>query len=400
MSETPGAQSDEPSSDSRPSTGDAAAAADAENQDVDMAPTSQVNASEAPEGEDAYGSRTHGKRLTTKEEVSLFEICNRYAASFGERNKLCEWWKTVRDEFTREQEHPYSWHSVRRRVEVVTKQRLKFLAEQKVNGRPDMSNPQWREVVDAWIPTWERFEKSERKRIEVRDTRRGRKRKDRSSDILPWQPVPERWTFSSPVNNTTTSSAPAPTPTHVPTFQTPPGVRLPAGYDTMFSGQRQPPVTQPQTPLVGIRDDAASADSSPTVTSALLETLSKLNKHLDLAVSQQHTSSSPVVTALAAAAVAAADNMPSGESEETPHTDDVNGAAAAAAHASSSSPSVPPHTTLSASELAKLKQELKEELRKEFVEELKKDRAPLEEKLDSIQQTQEIILEMLRQEPQ
>ncbi|KAL1987522.1 hypothetical protein VTN96DRAFT_3449 [Rasamsonia emersonii] len=433
VEETPGAQSDEPNSGSRPSTRDAAAA-DTEEQDPDFAPTPQVNASEAdgadntttsasastaisrPEDlQDAYGSRIHGKRLTTKEEVSLFKICNRHAATFGERNKLCEWWRTVTEEFTREYGHPYSWHSVRRKVEIVTKQRMKFLAEQKENGGEDLSNPQWREQVDAWIPNWERFEEAERKRIEIRDSRRGRKRKDRSSDVLPWQSTPERWSFSSPAHatnsstpGTTAASAPAPAPAP-PVFQTPPGVKLPAGYDTMFSSQRQPavqpqPQPQPQTPLAGIRDAALGADQNQSVTSAVLETLSKLNKHLDMAASQQQrTNSSPVVSALTGAAGAAAAGSSSNNNETpTRGTEDTSQQTTTTTENGTSSQQLP------ASEIAKLKEELKEslkeelkeELRKEFEAELKKDRAQLEEKLDSIQQTQEMILEMLRQEPQ
>jgi vacuolar-type H+-ATPase subunit E/Vma4 len=46
-----------------------------------------------------------------------------------------------------------------------------------------------------------------------------------------------------------------------------------------------------------------------------------------------------------------------------------------------------------------LRQEMKEELRREMREELRRDRAGLEEKLDSVQRTQDMILEMLRQEP-
>jgi hypothetical protein len=46
-----------------------------------------------------------------------------------------------------------------------------------------------------------------------------------------------------------------------------------------------------------------------------------------------------------------------------------------------------------------LRQELKEDLRREMREELRRDRAGLEEKLDAVQRTQDMILEMLRQEP-
>lgn len=102
--------------------------------------------------------------------MSLFDICNQHAHEFGQRSNLCKWWITVTTEFTHDQGHPYSWHSVRRKVEMVTKQRMKFLEELReknnagaVDGSrsEDLSNPRWRAAVDAWIPTWQRWEGAE-----------------------------------------------------------------------------------------------------------------------------------------------------------------------------------------------------------------------------------------------
>lgn len=360
----------------------------------------------AADGE-ADTTRKHGKRLTTLEEVSLFNICNRHAATFGERNKLCEWWMTVTDDFTREQGHPYSWHSVRRKVEVVTKQRIKFLADQKEKGGEDRSNQQWREAVDAWIPTWERFEAAEAKRIEERDARRGRKRKDRSWEFAkPWENTAETWRTSTssslvtdynnrprPVGPPATASSAAPPAPPAPAS---PAIRMPPGYDSIFPSQT------PRTPLAGINDAAASAGNysaqsyrstppaalaaDPSVTSAVLETLSKLNKHLDAVASNPR--SSPVVAVLASSS-AESPSRPEISPTRT-ETTAGNGDAATTA-AAANAPSF--------STLEKLKEEIREELRSEFRRELEKDRSVLEEKLDSVQRTQEMILEMLRQEP-
>ncbi|KAL1998595.1 hypothetical protein VTN02DRAFT_5918 [Thermoascus thermophilus] len=324
---------------------------------------------------------------------------------------------TVTNDFTREQGHPYSWHSVRRKVEVVTKQRIKFLADQKEKGGEDRSNHQWREAVDAWIPTWERFEAAEAKRIEERDARRGRKRKDRSWEFAkPWENTAETWrTSTSPslvtdYNNrprpvggpppaTASSAAAAPAP--APPAPASPAIRMPPGYDSIFPSQT------PRTPLAGIGDaaaiagnysappyrstpaaaPAAAAAADPTITSAVLETLSKLNRHLDAVASNPRAS--PVVAALAPSSTESPSRPEMSPTRAETAAGNGNGDAAAAAAANAPSPSF----------LEKLKEEIRGELRSEFRRELEKDRAALEEKLDSVQRTQEMILEMLRQEP-
>ena len=55
--------------------------------------------------------------------------------------------------------------------------------------------------------------------------------------------------------------------------------------------------------------------------------------------------------------------------------------------------------TITPTSLSMLKEELRREMQDELRREIGKDRASLEEKLDSVQRTQEMILEMLRQEP-
>lgn len=54
---------------------------------------------------------------------------------------------------------------------------------------------------------------------------------------------------------------------------------------------------------------------------------------------------------------------------------------------------------LSSPALSKLKEDIKTEMMGELRAEWDKERAVLEEKLDSVQRTQEMILDMLRQEP-
>ncbi|KAL4761468.1 uncharacterized protein BDW70DRAFT_135762 [Aspergillus foveolatus] len=370
-------------------------------------------------------SRKHGKRLTTKEEVFLFEICNRHAADFGRRSNLCKWWMTVTMEFTRGQKHPYSWHSVRRKVELVTKQRMKFLEEQREKGASgtetaeDLSNPRWRAVVDAWIPTWQRWEEAEARRIEKRDSRRPRKRKwtattptasvtagdgwDLPSSSAPgsgdgWR-APSSASSSPMVNQTSTA------PSSTPVSSTP--VRLPPGFDTLFSQSSQtPPVSTPFNPPTqthnhrtpqanhthnhtSTHNTSHNQPSTPSITNpppqqtpdsavmvAMLETLGKLNKHLE---------SNPTASSLLQTGTNP--NSEPTSAQVQPASQDSNGGASEDAQ------------TPSRSVLRKLKKDLKSEMMEELRAEWDKERAVLEEKLDSVQRTQEMILDMLRQEP-
>lgn len=336
--------------------------------------------------DDNENNRKHGKRLTTKEEVSLFEICNRYADSFGQRSKLCEWWMTVTKEFTRRQGHPYSWHSVRRKVELVTKQRIKFLEEQgsgaAIAPSEDYSNPQWRAAVDSWIPTWRRWEETEAKRIERRDSRRPRKRKQPSSG--PDFAVDTDYSNNNNNNNSSSSSRaaasrfePLPTPsrqrpgttTTTTTTNTNPAARLPPGFDSIFpnSNRHQIPNANPYTaatttttPTPTSSTPFPSSSTDATVIPAILETLGKLNKHLDSHAPNPR--SSPVISAL----VSNADPQSSADQ----------------AHHSSGNSAI----SLEA---------LKDDLRLELSREMEKDRSSLQEKLDDMQRNQQMILDML-----
>lgn len=336
-------------------------------------------------GEDS-NARKHGKRLTTKEEVTLFEICNRQAHGFGQRSSLCKWWATVTDEFTRAHGHPYSWHSVRRKVETVTKQRMKFLDEQRDKGGgvgEDLSNPQWRATIDAWIPTWRRWEEAEARRIEKRDSRKPKKRKSRSWEGV--DSVSDGWrqSASPAVGGSSNGGYPASTTASMAPPSSTPAVRLPPGFESMFPNQT-PQTPAPRTggyPFPGQSNYHASPPTgSPgmdnPVMTAMLETLNKLNKRLDSTPeAAANPRASPVISALVSTSESPSQASPNQTQEDRSTT---------------SAPS-----PVSADMLNKLKEELRQEMRRE----LEKDRAGLEEKLDAVQRTQDMILEMLRQEP-
>jgi hypothetical protein len=329
-------------------------------------------------------SRQH-RRLTTKEEVALFDICNQNAATFGSRSNLCKWWQTIASEFKRTHEgRSYSWHSVRRKVEMVTRQRIKFLEDRHRDSNAATSraeeamNPQWLAAVDAWIPTWQHWEETENRRIAKRDEIKNR----RVSQPQPYgrdSKTDDSWrlpgsTATSPdigaammgilPSNEVTSPTPAPIPPpnflESPPSPTAPTLKLPPGFETMFSNPVQPPLSS--TPPV----------NDGRMVSAVLETLGKLNKHLD-AASSEPSAASPMFSALVQAAAEAPSKDP-----------DVN---------------VNAHAQVTHVDIERMKQELRIEMQGQFRRELERSRVAMEEKLDSVQQTQEMILEMLRQEP-
>lgn len=339
-----------------------------------------------------HAPRRHGKRLTTREEISLFEICNRHASSFGRRSDICNWWKTIAAEFTQTYSRPYSWHSVRRKVEMVTKQRIKFLEDRQRRQDLDqeMMNPQWCAVLDEWIPTWQRWEESEARRFQQRDDmlrRRSQPRRDifdtlealgmnarRSPDVigidadiddLASEAADDPVTLASPI--------PAPAPATIPpaTHAVDPfprrmanTVKMPPGFETMFS-RPQPP--RPRTPPIPASIPTPSPIPNPPsdgpMVNAVIETLGKLNKHLDAAAgSGSNARPSPVVSALGRVAV---DSTPIRSSQE-PHRQR----------------NTPAATSL---DLARIK----EELRQEMLVELHRHRVEVQDKLD-------LILHMLR----
>lgn len=389
--------------------------------------------------------RKHGKRLTTREETALFEICNRHAASFGERNRLCEWWVNVTQEFTASEGHPYSWHSVRRKVELVTQQRIKFLAGLDGKRRDDQADAAWSAAVDSWIPSWKRFQEQENERINAKQGKRGRKRKsvvDTEGVGLGYQHMlpPGFETMFPPSSKPSKPSrmdAPAALPattapsTTVEPMQAPPPQRQQKQHQKQQKQQKQqqknlagsipvqPTPQQTTMPNTGAIMAAATSSSSssgavaaaePDVGAAILETLSKLNKNLEAVSSRSHQSNAMSLAAAAAAAAGGAHPLQHQHQHQhqqqnssqnptmanQPHASHSRTAATAATTGAPAAAPPPVQTQIPASTLHQLKSELRAELRQE----IQKDRAQLEEKLNTVQRTQEMILELLRQEPQ
>ncbi|KAJ5959128.1 uncharacterized protein N7479_006278 [Penicillium vulpinum] len=375
---------------------------------------------------DGDTSRQH-RRLTTKEEVSLFEICNQNADSFGSRSNLCKWWIFIADEFKRTHEgRSYSWHSVRRKVELVTRQRIKFLEDQRQRGSnapgstaEELMNPQWLAAVDAWLPTWQRWEEAENRRIAKRDELKKRKQphtwrqnsKDGDQDL--WQNLPGssatsptdvnasmmgmiHHTITNTVGDTTllaTSPSPSPSitgrapPTHFPEQPSTPvsatnSLKLPPGFENMFS---TPQLTSQVAPLPSIPTPPVPQPDGRMV-SAVLETLGKLNKHLDAASGSgiDPSTASPVISALVQAA---SESQVLVSPRKTQHP-----------QVQPALQQQPPQG-LTHIQIEQMKEELRQEMQAQFRGELERERVAMEEKLDAVQRTQDLILEMLRQEP-
>ncbi|KAJ5317225.1 hypothetical protein PENANT_c045G08222 [Penicillium antarcticum] len=372
---------------------------------------------------DVDNSRQH-RRLTTKEEVALFEICNQNADTFGSRSNLCKWWISVADEFKRTHDgRSYSWHSVRRKVEMVTRQRIKALEDQRQRGSTaseNLMNPQWRAVVDAWVPTWQRWEDAENHRIAKRDEVRKRKQppprpqsQDQSqsqsqSQVLrsgePWRvqlgsatspadigptmmghsaaslgdPLPA----ASPTLCTSipTTSQPGPFSEQSPTpLPTPSSLRLPPGFENMFSTPTMPAPSAPYRPT-STTSKAPDADGGE-IFNAAVQTLNRLHNHFD----EKDLDAPRISPIFQAVAKATSEKAKRNHSSQPPLPRQSQ------SQSSSTSP-----TPI---DIEQMKEELRQEMKIEIRRELERDRAALEEKLDSVQRTQEMILEMLRQEP-
>ncbi|ODH52926.1 hypothetical protein GX48_00794 [Paracoccidioides brasiliensis] len=366
--------------------------------------------------------RKHGKRLTTREETALFEICNRHAASFGERNRLCEWWLNVTQEFTASEGHPYSWHSVRRKVELVTQQRIKFLEGLDGKRGDDQADAAWSAAVDSWIPSWKRFQEQENERIYAKQGKRGRKRKSVvdadgvamgyqhmlppgfdtmfPSSSKPGKAIRIEAPLSIPV-----TSGPPPTPSTTESLLTPTHQQRQQQQQQTHTPASVPVQTSvPQAPVSAsqaiITAGTSSAATESAVGAAILETLSKLNKNLEAVSSRNHSSNAMSLAAAAAAAAHPHAILPPHQHQQ-PYQQKHSPNSAITnhnhpAHSHTSRPGQIQQNQIPASTL----HQLKSELRAELLQEIQKDRAQLEEKLDSVQKTQEMILDLLRQEPQ
>ncbi|CAI7620217.1 unnamed protein product [Penicillium glandicola] len=377
---------------------------------------------------DGDTSRQH-RRLTTKEEIALFEICNQNANTFGSRSNLCKWWISIAAEFKRTHGgRSYSWHSVRRKVEMVTRQRIKFLEDQRQRGSnapgsttEELMNPQWLAAVDAWLPTWQRWEEAENRRIAKRDELKKRRQpqpwrqNSKDADQDSWRNLPGSSTTSPtdinavmmgmmhhPVGNTVgDATLPATSPTPLPSITGPAApthfletpstpvsattsLKLPPGFENMFS---TPQLTSQVAPFPSISTPPVPQPDGRMV-SAVLETLGKLNKHLDAASGGviDPSAASPMISALVQAASeppVLASPRPSQQPKIQP--------ALRQQHQPQQGP-----TQI---QIEQMKEELRQEMQAQFRGELERERVAMEEKLDSVQRTQDLILEMLRQEP-
>lgn len=141
---------------------------------------------------------------------------------------------------------------------------MKFLEEQREKGgtdADDLSNPRWRAAVDAWIPTWQRWEEAEARRIERRDlrARNSRKRKDRSFDL--WDGNSDGW-------------RPSATPVVENRFQAPDQSQGPGQ-----SQQAQLPSVPPASPPVPAASTGVGAGATPSRTpSACLQGLTRCSQ--------------------------------------------------------------------------------------------------------------------------
>lgn len=260
-------------------------------------------------------------------------------------------------------------------------------------------NPQWLAAVDAWIPTWQRWEEAENRRIAKRDELKKRRQPQhiKNGDQDTWRNLPGSSVISPtepgassfgdatiPASPTPSPSITAPGPPHAHFFEppstpasAPTSLKLPPGFENMFS---IPPLP-PQIASVPAVSTPPVSQSDGHMVSAVLETLGKLNKHLDAASggAADTTSTSPVISALVQAASESSFLASRGQSKNPSHSQPPQG---------------PTHA-----QIEQMKEELRQEMQAQFRGELERERIAMEDKLDSLQRTQDLILEMLRQEP-
>jgi hypothetical protein len=252
-------------------------------------------------------------------------------------------------------------------VELVTQQRIKFLLGLDGKRGQDQADAAWSAAVDSWIPAWKRFQEQEAERINAKQGKRGRKRKSMVQ-------------------------AEASRGYHV--------LQLPSGFDTMFASQSKPDVAGTRsgggagggggatkgTTVATV--PSASTTAEPNVSAAILETLSKLNKNLEAVSSRTQQQQQQQSSSTAAP-------PPPQHPHHNTTTSSSRRNSADKPHPSSSATTIGPHHISSS-----ILEQIKGELRADFRREMEKDRAELEEKLEAVQRTQEMILELLRQEPQ
>ncbi|KAM5464975.1 Transcription factor rbf1 (RPG-box-binding factor) (Repressor-activator protein 1) [Microsporum ferrugineum] len=335
-------------------------------------------------------------------------------------------------EFNRIEGHPYSWHSVRRKVEFVTQQRIKFLNGMGGKRGDDQADAAWSAAVDAWVPVWRRFQQQETERISAKQGKRGRKRKSIAVDAA---------NLDAPNHQT---PAPQPPATQQPSQQHTPQpqqaeIQLPMGFGTMFNNTpsnngaehaHAHPVNAGTPDLLAPTTTNPSSSSPQTdpnnVSAATLKALSRLNNTPKAAISR-NPNLSPSTAMLMSAAENSSSRRPfnspsipvsvslTDTHQHHPHP----GPGPGARGSNTANPGVPvsgvsgaptangnltdvymADVSAAASAVAQsisvsTIDQIRAELRAEFREQLQKDRLQLEEKITSVQQTQEMILSLL-----
>ncbi|KAF3483668.1 uncharacterized protein GIQ15_02992 [Arthroderma uncinatum] len=337
-------------------------------------------------------------------------------------------------EFNRIEGHPYSWHSVRRKVEFVTQQRIKFLNGMGGKRGDDQADAAWSAAVDAWVPVWRRFQQQETERISAKQGKRGRKRKSIAVDA-PNLDAPNHQTPAPQPATAQQQQQAQPSQQHTPQQQQA-EIQLPMGFGTMFNNTatnngaehaHSHPVNTGTPDLLAPATTNPSSSSPQTdpnnVSAATLKALSRLNNTPKTAISRN-----PNLSPSTAMLMSAAENSSSRRPFNSPSipvsvslTDTLQqhhphpGPGPRGSNAAnpgvpvsgvSGGPTVNGHLSdayITASAVAKSVSvstfdQLRAELRAEFREQLEKDRMQLEEKIDSVQRTQEVILGLLNEQ--
>lgn len=396
------------------------------------------------------GTPRSGKRLTTNEEILLFEICIRRAESFGKRSEMCDWWRAVAADFTATTGRVYSWHSVRRKVEAVTKQRDKLLKTQPSTiHNQDSMNPRWCAVVDEWLPTWRQHEESEAKRIAKRDELMKRRKLAHSRTVPPSRNLVdavERDSSHAPISDleyqrhremeflrfeAPPSSGPRgagladaaefddsahteepdimPTTTPAPSmphFEAPTNLfatmKLPPGFETMFSNPHPATIRYSNTNPASTGNRPLESPQPPPVSSEnmhsvlfpdldLNENIGTSGRNVDASLGHENSESPNEhdISALVRAA-AAANAQAYAEPHAQVHTHAQSHSEPGAQQREESYDSL-------ALDIDHIKEELRRDIKAEMRQEMDRNWVAMEEKVDSVQKTQQLILEMLRQ---
>lgn len=249
-------------------------------------------------------------------------------------------------------------------------------------------NPDWVAALDIWIPTWKRFDEAETERIARRDhairrrTTRGQWRSTGVQDdmfrrSLSHSPETElialRRSYLDGIRaeaaENTADTTDGGVPFGSPSPPAPMSVRLPPGYENMFSAIQSTAQPSPPTQASLPAQASTQAQISTPLTFVPFTSTEEFIQEADSAripTPNTDTQAEPVIPTV----------EPAFEDNVSDFQDSQD---------------------LEPADVVRMKEDLRQEMRAEWRLELERSRAALEEKLDSVQKTQEMILEMLRQ---